>query len=117
MDVVAEVTKAVALDPDEALSACITVWRAHRSPAIAALVDQVAAASARPKIGGNTSKERTAAALAIARKRDAGDLSRLFVVLGEIKIAEAAELVAVLAKWPPDPRYGMLVAALLEAQP
>jgi len=117
MDLVAAVKKAVGLDPAEALSSLLTIWRAHRSPAIAALIEQTAAATVRTKIEGKTSKERSSAALAIARKQDAADLERLFVVLGEIRIAEAAELVAALGERSPDPRYGMLVASLLEAQP
>ncbi|HET9988310.1 MAG TPA: TIGR02996 domain-containing protein, partial [Kofleriaceae bacterium] len=106
-------------EPVRALPLLLAAWRAHRSDRLAALVERVSdlAEAAQPKVPGATTKARLAAGLALLKAGDPVDVPRVFRLLADVKIAEAAALVPALAKLAPDPRFLRQLVALLVAPP
>src|SRR5688572_19908290 len=102
---------------EAALAKLLVAWRERRSPRIADLVDRVSdrITEARGPVRGKTVKERTAAWLAIAAKKDAADLGRLLATPWPGTWQDALPVLEAVVEFPDDPRLAVAFAKLIDA--
>lgn len=108
-------------DFDDALQTLIELWRETHSSALADAIDQLStiAAAQRGAFPGRTKGEQAIAWDALAKKRKAGDFSKLFNTLLTVSVTkdEHRSRLEVLLKRGVDPRLSSALLALMPSPP
>jgi len=106
-------------DDAGALTALLGLWRSHRLPRLADLVDRVGARidSERGPIKAKSVKERTEAWLALAAQKDPTELGRLLATPWPGTWQPALPVLQALIAFPDDPRMAMALALIVDETP
>lgn len=101
------------------LDLMLASWRDHPAPELADAIDRAAVRviPSRTDLLTLPKKSVHAVWMALAAKRNAGDLNALLDALTVGTIDEIGARLAELAKWPDDPRLAMAAARLVESVP
>jgi uncharacterized protein (TIGR02996 family) len=100
-----------------ALEALLTAWREDRSTRIADAIDHVSARLPHEAVKGETVKARTAAWLALAKKKKAADVASLVATPWPGTWKDAVPVLEALRAIPADPRIAMALARVVEETP
>lgn len=102
-------------DGEGALEALLRAWRETREPRVAELVERVSAdvTAARPAIAAKSVKERTAAVVALAKRKNPRDLGRILEAPWPGRWQDALPVLEALRAFPADPRLAVALARVV----
>jgi uncharacterized protein (TIGR02996 family) len=99
-------------EPGAALAPLLAAWQPRRAPALSELIDRISRRFVTP-LPGRTVKARLQAWREVEQRAQRTELGSLLAALGEGPGNERRRQLERLLEWPPDPRIGRAMIALL----